>query len=597
MISFLQPWLLAALPLAGLPLLLHLIARREPPTVVFPAVRYLVATTREHEHRLRLRNWLLLLLRTLLILALVLAAAGPSAAIRQGGGHVPSALVIVFDNSASAGAVVGGTARFTELRASARAILADATQSDGVWLLTADGVPRRGTPQELDRLLDSLRVSDRRMDLGEALVLAGDVLRSDSRPAGIALLTDLQASAISPAQIQVPLLVVRPGTPAPGNAGIAVLQASPQPWTPDGGVAILTVAGDSGRSLPLTVSLGDRPGRPALVTPGPPTSFTVPGVASGWWVLHARLDPDEFRADDDRVTAVRVAPVAAVGWPDSDRYLGAARDVLETNGRVRKGREVVVGSLGPAASIVMPPADPAAVGALNRALERRGTGWLFESLVEAPAVVDSGVLVGRERVLKRYRFRSLRASGDASSGVLATVGGEPWIVRGGNVVLIGSRLDPEWTSLPLSAGFMPFLDAMVNRVARGQVAVLSGAAGDPVLLPDLVTTVRSDGREWSVEGGAAFRPPSIGVYYLVAGRDTVGSLSVNVDSRESSLAEASDAAVRDLWPGARLVDPGRAGSTAFAQVGRADLQAPLLWLAFGLAVLEVGIATGWKRRA
>ena len=38
MIGFLQPLLLAALPLAALPLVLHLMARRDPPTVPFPAV-------------------------------------------------------------------------------------------------------------------------------------------------------------------------------------------------------------------------------------------------------------------------------------------------------------------------------------------------------------------------------------------------------------------------------------------------------------------------------------------------------------------------------------------------------------------------------
>ena len=78
--TFLHPWLLAGLLAAGVPLLLHLVQRREPPTVVFPAVRYLLDATREHQRRLRIRHWLLLLLRTLLIVALVLAAAGPDRA-------------------------------------------------------------------------------------------------------------------------------------------------------------------------------------------------------------------------------------------------------------------------------------------------------------------------------------------------------------------------------------------------------------------------------------------------------------------------------------------------------------------------------------
>ena len=71
MISFLHPWLLAGLAAAAIPILLHLLARREPPTIVFPAVRYLVTTTREHQRRLKLQNWLLLCLRTLLLVLLV----------------------------------------------------------------------------------------------------------------------------------------------------------------------------------------------------------------------------------------------------------------------------------------------------------------------------------------------------------------------------------------------------------------------------------------------------------------------------------------------------------------------------------------------
>ena len=68
--------MLLGLGAAAIPIILHLITRRRPPTVVFPAVRYLVDTAREHQRRLRLRNLLLLLVRTALIVALVLAAMG-----------------------------------------------------------------------------------------------------------------------------------------------------------------------------------------------------------------------------------------------------------------------------------------------------------------------------------------------------------------------------------------------------------------------------------------------------------------------------------------------------------------------------------------
>jgi len=80
-IGFLQPLWLLALSAAAIPALLHLRQRQTPPTVVFPAVRYLHQTKREHSQRLKLRNLLLLILRTLIIVMIVLAAARPVATV------------------------------------------------------------------------------------------------------------------------------------------------------------------------------------------------------------------------------------------------------------------------------------------------------------------------------------------------------------------------------------------------------------------------------------------------------------------------------------------------------------------------------------
>jgi hypothetical protein len=159
MIGFLHPWALAGLVAAAVPILLHLLARREPPTVVFPAVRYLITTTREHQRRLKLQHLLLLALRTLLIVALVLAAAGPTVPSRGVAGHAPSALVLVVDNSPSSGVVVAGSSRLSELQRAARRVLGRATPDDALWLVTADGVPRRGDRQALLSDVDALPVS------------------------------------------------------------------------------------------------------------------------------------------------------------------------------------------------------------------------------------------------------------------------------------------------------------------------------------------------------------------------------------------------------------------------------------------------------
>ncbi len=591
--GFLAPWALAALPLALVPLVLHLLQRRDPPTVEFPAVRYLVQVTQEHQRRLKLRHLLLLAVRTLLILALIVAAAGPSAPLRQATSHSPSALVLVLDDSPSSGVVVRGTPRLAELRAAARRVLAQATPSDALWLLTSDGVARRGTADALGQAVDSLQPTPRRMDLGQALALADEVLRGDGRPGGIVLLSDLQASALSPARPRVPLLVARPERSTPANQGVAGVDPGAQPWTPEGGAVTVRVEGDSAAPAPVSVALGDRPARQALVASGGAVSFTLGPAVPGWWTVRASKAPDELRADDDRLALVRVAPVAHVAWDPADRYLSAASEVLRSSGRIRQGTEITVGTLGGGPSIVVPPADPAALGALNRSLERRGVAWRYGPLSETPTVSDSGPLLGRVAIGRRHGLQPARAS--AGQGVLITAGGAPWLVRDGTVLLLGSRIDPAWTALPLGAGFLPLLDAMVNRLARGQVATLTGTPGDPVLLPDQVTEVAQADRRWRVEGGAAFRPPATGAYFLLAGRDTIGGLTVALDPRESLLSPASEEAVTGLWPGARVVSLADAAGAAFAGAGRASLAGPLLWLVLALGMVEVALASGVRR--
>jgi hypothetical protein len=594
MIGFLHPWVLAGLVAAAVPVLLHLLARREPPTVVFPAVRYLVTTTREHQRRLKLQNWLLLLLRTLLVATLVMAAAGPTVPLSGVPGHAPSALVLIIDNSPSSGAVVGGTPQLGQLVAAGRNVLARATPEDALWLVTADGIPRRGDRASLSDLLDNLTVSPRRLELGTAVTLAGDALASEPRPGEIVLLTDLQASALSPAAPSAPLLVGRPASPPPANAGIGAIETGTQPWSSDGGRVSVTLVGDSGGSVPVSVRLGQRPARQVLGQVGSSVTVSLPGVPSAWWTLTTELDPDEFRLDDRRVAAVRVAPVARVRWDSTSRFIAAACEVLVTNRRILPGQEVTVGRLAPGISVIQPPDDPAELGALNRALAARGVGWSYGNLSTEPALSDSSAALSRHRVVRRY---TLQSNESGRTGVLATVSGVPWIARGGNVVLLGSRLDPAWTDLPVSANFMPFMDVLLNRLARGEAALEHGAPGDPVPLPDLVTGVQQRDREWRVEGGGLFQPPDAGVYYLRSGRDTVGAISVNPDPRESRLARATDAQARRLWNGARLVPLSDTGKAAFSSASRGDLRGPLLWLALLVGLGEVGLASAWRRRS
>jgi hypothetical protein len=165
------------------------------------------------------------------------------------------------------------------------------------------------------------------------------------------------------------------------------------------------------------------------------------------------------------------------------------------------------------------------------------------------------------------------------------------------VVLIGSRLDPGWSELPVSPAFMPFMDVLLNRLSRGELALETGAPGDPIVLPDRVSSVHQGKQEWRVEGGAVFRPTAPGIYFLEAGGDTVGAISVNPDPRESRLARAGDSQVRQLWRGARVVGLDRVGGAAFSSAAQGDLRGPMLWTALLVGLVEVAFASGWRRRA
>lgn len=594
MISFLHPWVLAGLLAAGVPILLHLIQRRQPPVVVFPAVRYLVDTTREHQKRLKLRNWLLLIIRTLLIALLVLAAAGPTAPITGAPGHSPAAMVLILDNSLSSGMVVNGTAGLATLREAGLKILDRATAEDHLWLILADGLPRRGDRAALTRLMDSAETTPNRLDLGRAIRDAEAILATQELPGEIVAISDLQASAVSAAEITRPLLVIRPDGPVSRNLGIAAIDPGPQPWSLAGSRVTVSVAGDSALSIPVSIRLGDRPPRQALARVGLPTSASLGGSPAGWWPVQADLDPDELLGDNARTGVVRIAPVARVAWTSDLKYLAAAAEVLLANGRIARGAEVTLGRLGPEFSVVEPPSDPAELGALNRTLEQRGVGWQFGRLVAASAMTDSGILIGRERVDQRY---TLEPSGSGRTGVMASVGGDPWIVRGAGIVVLGSRIDPGWTGLPLSAAFMPFMDALLNRVARGEITLTGGFPLDPVSLPDQVTEVRLGERRWPAEGGAPFRPGESGIHFLLAGQDTVGALAVNFDPRESLLDRATDDAVEVLWDGATLVTPDEGPSRAFSLGIRSDLRGPLLWGALLLGLAEILLASVWRKAA
>ncbi len=467
--SFLHPLALAGLAAAAIPALLHLLERRVPPELPFPAVRYLADAERRSARQLRLRHLLLLVLRTALIVAIVLAGAGPLVPSRATGGtlHPPTALVMILDNSPSAGVVVDGRPRLDRLKAVAHAALARAGAADRLWLVLADGVARAGSR--------------------EALLAAVDSVRPDAHRLALAAVTARAARLV---------------------------EAEPVP---------------------------------------------LPASGPGWWAGDVEMEADELRADDARPFVWRVAPPARVAvGADAGPFLSAAIAVLRDGGRLATGSDVAVGERpggGPGASIVLPPADPALVGQANRALAARGVAWRFAGAgTPGPLAAPTLPGIAGVEVTRRYRL-----DGSDSGAVLATVNGEPWLARVGNVVLLGSRLDTAWTALPAAPGFVPFVDALANRIARGESGV----------------------RE--VEGVP-------GIAFVLDGADTVGATLSRIDPRESDLTPAPATLIRRAL-GGEIVRDADFAAAAFAGPRLADAGGVLLVLALLLAAAELGVAT------
>lgn len=593
--SVVHPWALLGLGAAFIPLLLHLIQRRPPPEQLFPAVRYLEQATAADRRRVALRDVLLLVLRTALIILVVLAAAGVTVdrAVPLAR-HAPMAAVLIVDNSASSGAVVAGEATVESLRRAAREVLSRATPADRLWLILSDGVPRAGSSAELRGRLDSLRVSARWFDLGEVLRQGSTLLQGAGRPGEIVVISDAQRTALSPVPMEWPTTLLRPTLPPPDNRAVVSLGVRDAPWGSEGGHLTMRVTSGDTNPVATTVTLNGAVLRELNLTPGMEASLRVTPRTAGWQEVRAAIPPDELRLDDVREGAVRVAPPPGVAWTEGNRYLDAALAVLMGEHRLRPARgggAVRIGDLGAGPSVVEPPQDLARIGAVNRALAARGVGWQFgQPLVEESRTDSSTFVAERIEVTRRLPLVAAPERGGGAVDTLATVEGTPWIVHTGDVVLLGSRLDPAWTTLPVRAAFVPLLDALVSRVAQGAALQTDAVAGEEVRLPPTVTAVRRMGGGEVRPVSSGWMPEEPGGYWLLTGADTVGSLTVGIDPRESELRRASEAEVAAAWPGARVADLSSGASRTFTAGGRGDLRPLLLLLALGALIGESVVA-------
>lgn len=601
--TFLAPWYLLLAGAAVVPLLIHLLRRRIGVEVEFPAARYLARAEREHSRTLRLRNLLLMLLRVLAVLLVAAAASRPAirgAAIA--GGHAPTALAVLIDNSMSTGVVEDGAPLLEQLKRAARDAVANATADDRVYVVTADGGVRGGTPVALRAEIERVRPLAGGGNLPDALSRAVAAVRSsglDERH--VAVLTDGQRTAwIRPLDIlgeKAAVLVWAPEKPAPRNGAVVMAEARPVRWTPRGAIALRMTGIDSST---YRISLGTRTLARGTVAAGEEALVRAAPAERGWIAGSVEIEPDELAADNVRHFALWIGPAPSVRvTAGAGGFARSAVDVLRASGQIAETEVKSVGMGGSGISIAsadeassMPallaaPADPVRLGAANRALERLGIPWRFGPARRQTALVRGERLAGVS-VAQRY---ALQAQGAAAAETLAVVGMEPWVVGGPGYVLVGSPLTPDASTLPVSAAFLPWLsDVLASRLHQDRGTVLAASPGQSVVRPSGVDGLEaSDGARTALRDATFDAPAAAGTYFLIDGGRRVGALAVNAEAAESRL---------DRWPGrelgSRVASPpaSRAGSTsewvrlAFSGSPRRSLVLPLLVAAFVVLAAE-----------
>lgn len=266
--NFLHPLFLYALPLATLPVIIHLFTRRKRIVIPFSTLRFLKIIENKRIKRLRIQQWILLILRTATIIFIVLAFSRP---VKRGawdaaGGGTKTAAVLIVDNSLSMGATIGNN-RIFETAAEYAGNFYDAfAPGDEIYVL----FPSRGGNQTHERGFSSrdeafrsipyASLSFERADLASALAEAQELLENESTAANkeIYVFSDLQLSEFDFDKLpgdelhegRISHFFVDVGGEFRENTGVTGLRMHSQIFEPDKNVDIEIAVSSYGAAFP-----------------------------------------------------------------------------------------------------------------------------------------------------------------------------------------------------------------------------------------------------------------------------------------------------------------------------------------------------------
>ncbi|HTD88695.1 MAG TPA: BatA domain-containing protein [Candidatus Binatia bacterium] len=139
--NFLSPAFLIALPLASIPLIIHLLSKRQQKRISWGAMRFLMEAITRKRRLWRLMDVLLLLLRTAVFMFFILALARPLLRATWLGGSAPRDVILVLDQSMSMTRKSEGATLFELQMKKAEELLDGLKASDSVRVLLAGESP------------------------------------------------------------------------------------------------------------------------------------------------------------------------------------------------------------------------------------------------------------------------------------------------------------------------------------------------------------------------------------------------------------------------------------------------------------------------
>ena len=342
-LDFLFLTALWALPLASMPVILHLLYRRKSPVVLFPTLQFVKSSMQQTAARRKIQRWLLLAIRMLLLLLLIWAVAQPARilASRFFSGSGNSLAIIVVDTSWSmqyrqnqvpllteADGIVQELLR-GELR-DASVLLQTSGDNQGGKFRSAADLLARWTPLKsepaagplLERVVGAVETLKNQPPAQKLLIVISDFqAREFPRPLAELEDKDLRMVAID----------LHPDRPR--SAGITrITMDPPRPIAGVRSTVTVNVAGAAGDVRPVLLNVKSLDGKELLSRPPLMASFDATGHAQvrfdmefpspRWQVLAASLQgEDPMPWDDTRALVLEIPPQQRVTLLDTPEIL------------------------------------------------------------------------------------------------------------------------------------------------------------------------------------------------------------------------------------------------------------------------------------